>query len=164
MKTNNIAAIPARIYELLLTDDEFLREIQKLKKVNSSNFPKHDQWCDEGGLHFSFALAGYGPEDIKINVNHNILAISSVGIKTEEPVEEEKDPYSKEFVESRKQKINKGFIVRGIARRKFDVKYFVSDRFDLSRTTSSMFHGLLTVDIPMKDNENVLNTDIEIKH
>ena len=152
-------SIPARIMELLYTDDAFFNEVLKMKKVNVSNFPKSDEWRDENGFNISFALAGYSPEDVEIETEANVLIVKGFGmdslspIVSETPVDFDKqaedafDDYTKET----KPRIHIGSISRGIARRKFCVKHLISEEFEIADTVAKMEHGLLHIFIPEKE-------------
>lgn len=144
-------SMPAKIVELLWTDDEYFREVTKIKKVsNASNFPKNDQWIDESGLHLEFALAGYSPEDIHVSTCGKFLHVHSEGMDDGEQFElpKEDDDAFEDYARNPIIKAQRGFIVRGIARRSFSVKTLVSDEFDPSRAEAIMEHGLLHICIP----------------
>lgn len=80
LKTKNRYSFPGRILELIMSDDKYLQEILKIKKVENS-FPRYDQWKDDAGLHFSFALAGFAPEHINISVTSGgMLSVSAEGL------------------------------------------------------------------------------------
>ena len=81
MKNKIRYSFPGRIYELLLTDDKFLQEISKLRKIENP-FPRYDQWKDEDGFHISFALAGYAPEDISIVVRGRQISLAANGLQS----------------------------------------------------------------------------------
>ncbi len=81
MKNKIRYSFPGRIYDLLLTDDKFLQEISKLRKIENP-FPRYDQWKDESGFHVSFALAGYAPEDISIVVKGRQIFLSANGLQS----------------------------------------------------------------------------------
>ncbi len=153
-----IFLIPSKFMELLWTDQEFFNDVSKLKKINTSNFPRHDQWLDENGLmRMTFALAGYSIEDIKISVCDKTLTISSdgMGIVAAKPPEEIS-------LDEKNVKIHQGLISRGIARRSFIVKYIVADEFNLSMMKASMKNGLLEIIIPHAENEfKVIDIKIE---
>lgn len=162
-------SIPARIMELLYTDDSFFNEVLKMKKVNVSNFPKSDEWRDERGFNISFALAGYSAEDVEIETEANILVVKGFGMDSLNPVvseplvnleprtEDAFDDYTKET----KPRIHIGSISRGIARRKFCVKHLISDEFDVAKAVAKMEHGLLHIFVPEK--EIISQQTVEIK-
>lgn len=148
MKPKIRYSFPGRVYELLLTDDKFLQEVSKIRKVEDS-FPRYDQWRDELGFHISFALAGYSPDDIFISVLGRQIILYSHGLEdlTEVEVLEERD--EPEQIEKRaKPSIHKGYVSRGIARRSFRTQLYISEEFDLNNIKANMEHGLLHVFVP----------------
>jgi HSP20 family molecular chaperone IbpA len=162
-------SIPAKIIELLFTDDAFYSEVLKLKKASGNKFPKSDEWVDENGFNLSFALAGYSSNDVTIDVLENVISIKGSGIDsiTSDPLSKstpeayhEDDQFTEYSRESR-PRIHTGLISRGIARRSFCVKYLISEEFDAFRATALMEHGLLHVVIPLK--EVTKHVQIEIK-
>ncbi len=145
-------SMPAKIVELLWNDNEFYNEVQKIKKVSSSsNFPKNDQWADEQGFRLEFALAGYSAKDISIITKGNVLTVCSEGMDDEALISKdpkESDDAFEEYTKDAKPKAHRGFIVRGIARRAFLVRYLISDEYDLSKIEAEMENGLLHVFVP----------------
>lgn len=164
---NNRVSIPGRIFDLLWNDDEFFREVTSSKKVSSSGkFPRCDQWCDDDGFHMAFALAGYSPSDVSVSVINNELLINGMGSKmasVDEGCEEDLAALGDDYPQKTpKPIVQKGMIVRGIARRKFKVKYFINPLFDLSNTQAFMRNGLLEVMVPKKSESlTCLNVEIE---
>jgi len=140
---NKRVSIPLRLHDLIWTDDQFYREVETNKKMSISKFPRCDQWCNDEGLHLAFALAGYGPEDISVKVKNNSIRISNVN-KIEDS-----------------NNIQQGIIVRGIARRNFNVGFVVADDFNLNRSKAFIKNGLLEILIPRKlESEEI---DIEVR-
>ena len=80
--SNNKASrisIPGRLIQLLLHDDEFFQEVNRIKKASSAgSFPKYDQWCDSDGFHMEFALAGYAKKDLEVLCSGQELTIRSI--------------------------------------------------------------------------------------
>jgi HSP20 family molecular chaperone IbpA len=159
-------SIPARVVELLYTDDSFYNDVMKMKKSSSgSNFPRSDEWRDANGFNISFALAGYSPEDVSITTEESVLIVKGRGMDsiskedTQSGAESKDafDPYSKES----RPRIHIGSISRGIARRKFCVKNLISDEFDIAEANARMEHGLLHIFIPQK--KAARNTVIKIE-
>jgi HSP20 family molecular chaperone IbpA len=155
-------SLPAKLVESLWTDDAFLRDVEKIKK-GASSFPKNDQWKDGSGFHLVFALAGYDKDDIRIYSRSNVITVESDGMESE-PVDrpdiKEDDDAFTEYSKDARSRVNQGFIVRGIARRKFQVSYLISEEFDVGRAEASMDNGLLRITIP--ENEAALPCNIEI--
>lgn len=134
-------SIPEPIFSLLFYDDEYFRGVSKLRR-KSFGFPKEDQWRDESGFNLSFALAGYSIEDIDIMAYNHTLSIQGGGISSE---------FVEESTSDKRVSLSKGNIMRGIARRKFHVKYIISEEFDVSLATAVMKHGLLHITIPERE-------------
>ena len=156
-ETNSRLSLPGRIMNLLLTDDQFYREVAQNKKAALPNFPKYDQWSDDDGFNMEFALAGFSNEDLLVSYHGYTLCIESGGSSTqahsnplevapacEETTNDLGDEYSKET----SPKLTCGVIVRGIARRSFRVDFFISPIFDLKKVSASMSNGLLNIFIP----------------
>jgi HSP20 family molecular chaperone IbpA len=154
MKPKIRYSFPGRIYDLLLTDDKFLQEVSKLKKIENS-FPRYDQWKDESGFHISFALAGYSQENLSITVQGRQILLSANGLeditKAEvipedkpEDVDVDSDTYDKQVRTS----VHKGYVSRGIARRSFRTQLYISEEFNLNGIKAKMEHGLLHIFVP----------------
>jgi HSP20 family molecular chaperone IbpA len=140
-------SIPGRVINMLYGDDEFYREVSSLKKVSIQNFPKYDQWVDEDTFHMEFALAGYAPDDISVNVTGNVLTL--IGSKEASDGNDFAGRTGGEDGDlSPKLKVMRGMIVRGIARRSFTVDFFISNEYDLSDVYARMKDGLLKVSVP----------------
>jgi HSP20 family molecular chaperone IbpA len=163
----NRVSLPARVLDLLWTDDEFFREVSSNKKVSSSGkFPRCDQWCDDRGFHMAFALAGYSPKDVALEAKGSEICIIGSGTKLAsiEPAEnisveshsivttvrsgEEEYPAKAPNII-----VQKGMIVRGIARRNFKSRFYINQSFDVERVTASMKDGLLELTFPRKREE-----------
>jgi len=148
-------SVPGRVWDLLWRDDEFYREVCSNKKVSSSGkFPRCDQWCDASGFHMAFALAGYSPGDIQISVYDNEITIMGICEKLDAP--QQRDDY--EAPEDPGEypaltpnlAVQKGMILRGIARRNFKSKYYINPSFDPSRMSAIMKNGLLELIVPTR--------------
>lgn len=146
-------SVPGRVWDLLWRDDEFYREVCSNKKVSSSGkFPRCDQWCDESGFHMAFALAGYSPEDIEISVYDNEITIKGVCEKLDAPRGRAPDSSDTEDYPALTPSlaVQKGMILRGIARRNFQTKYYINTSFDPSRASATMKNGLLELVVPTR--------------
>lgn len=135
----NRVTLPAKIVDHLYNDEEFFREVSSVKKMTISRFPRNDQWVSEEGFNMVFALAGYGSEDLSVEIKESRLTISSKGQMS---IEEEGD--------NPKKTVSHGVVNRGIARRNFKVSYVVSEDFDTKSVHASMSKGLLHIIIPRK--------------
>lgn len=160
-ETKKRFSIPARILELLYTDDAFFNEVIKIKKAGGvvGKFPRSDEWRDENGFNLSFALAGYSPEDVLIEVEStNTLVVRGIGLDSLDSVISndasdislETSEIYQEYNKESRPRIHIGSISRGIARRKFCTKYLISEEFDVEQLEASMEHGLLHIFIPNK--------------
>lgn len=139
MNNRQKVSIPGKIIDMLWSDEQFYSSVEKDKRVSVSRFPRFDQWCDEEGLCMAFALAGFSIDDVSVVVKNSRLFIRSVR-------EREKD-----------NTIQQGMIVRGIAKRKFEVSYIINEDYDVSKCKAYMKNGLLKVKIPLKkDNVEVV--------
>jgi len=140
--------IPGKIIDLLLIDDDILNESAKIKKYFSANFPRSDQFTSDNGFHIHFALAGYSPESVKIRALNPYIYVSSM--KNKENAQENRDSASEELEEEPRYSFSKGMFSRGIAQRDFDIKYLISEEFDVESLEAEMVHGLLKIRIPYK--------------
>lgn len=141
MNNRQKVSIPGKIIDMLWSDEQFYSSVEKDKRVSVSRFPRFDQWCDEEGLCMAFALAGFSTKDVDVAVKNSRLLIRSVR-------EKEKD-----------NTIQQGMIVRGIAKRKFEVSYMINEDYDVSKCKAYMKNGLLKIKIPLKKD----NTEAIIK-
>jgi HSP20 family protein len=91
-----------------------------------------DIYETQDGLHFEIACTGLSKEDVKINIEGDILRVTY-----------EKDGENEIDVTN--------FIQKGIARRSFNLGYKVSSRFDLQDADAQMINGLLTIYIPFAE-------------
>ncbi len=177
-------SIPGRVVKLLLTDDQFFREVSSAKKVASAgSFPKYDQWCDEFGFHMEFALAGYAKSDIEVLGSGQSIIIRSIktgnpgiipqaildiakqkcGVADESQIGDISEIFSdstQEETPKASAKIQQGSIVRGIARRNFSSDFFISDEFDVSETKATVKNGLLHLLIPEKSGLRIKTIEI----
>jgi HSP20 family molecular chaperone IbpA len=94
-------------------------------------------------LKMAFALAGYSSADIKITSTDTELTIqSSDDIKSQE-VEDDSSGKPKPTLQC-------GSIIRGIARRKFKIRFTLHSMFDPIAAEATMKNGLLELTIPSK--------------
>lgn len=157
--------IPGRFTDLLFSDPSFFQDVSKLKKASIPNFPKYDQWFDQDGLHLQFALAGYASGDISVKYSGNELTIESKGLEPPRIVEEKKiaDDGVEDVVRTPQVEVQQGMINRGIARRKFKLKFLVDSSLDLSLSKAIMEHGLLRVTIPPYTEGSQLEVDVPVE-
>ncbi len=152
MKHKKRYSVPAKLVELLFIDDAFFNEVSKIKKASTDRrFPKTDQWASDSGFNMKFALAGYSIEDVMIVTSKNTIQIKSDGLDEEKyvpPVLAEDDDAYKAYSKGVNTKIYTGYVSRGIARRSFELKYIISEEFDVSSTEAYMQDGLLHIFVP----------------
>lgn len=82
-------------------------------------------------LHFEVACTGLTKDDVKVNIEEDILKIS----------------YKKDDNEE----LHPGTIHRGLARRSFDLGYKISAKYDLSKADAKLENGLLEIAIPVSE-------------
>lgn len=157
---NSRLSIPGKIIDLLWYDDEFFREVTNIKKASDVKFPKYDHWLESNNFFMEFALAGYSAEDISIVVQDNELVLKSTRSSKTDDVADV-DANATELISNTQLKIQKGVVVRGIARRNFEVKFLISSEFDLEQATASMKNGLLQVIVPVKKDRVIKNILIQ---
>jgi HSP20 family protein len=86
----------------------------------------------ENKLHFEVACTGLTKEDVKVNIEEDILKISY------------KKPEDDDT-------LHPGTIHRGLARRSFDLGYKISAKYDLSKAEAKLENGLLEIAIPISE-------------
>ena len=83
-------------------------------------------------LHFEVACTGLTKDDVKVNIEEDILKISY-----KKPEEDDT--------------LHPGTIHRGLARRYFDLGYKISAKYDLSKAEAKLENGLLEIAIPISE-------------
>ena len=86
----------------------------------------------EDKLHLEVACTGLTKEDVKVNIEEDILKISY------------KKPEDDDT-------LHPGTIHRGLARRSFDLGYKISAKYDLSKAEAKLENGLLEIAIPVSE-------------
>ena len=99
---------------------------------------------DDNGLHFEVACTGLTKEDVKVDIEDDILKISYT--KPDEAIDKQ---------------IHPGTIVRGLSKKSFNLGYKISAKYDLSLVLAKLENGLLEVSIPVA--EKAKPTSIKIK-
>jgi HSP20 family protein len=87
---------------------------------------------DETGLHFEVACTGLTKNDIKLDIEDDILKISY------DKPEDEKE-------------IHPGTIHRGLSKKSFNLGYKISSKYDLSKADGKLENGLLEIFIPITE-------------
>ena len=94
-----------------------------------------DIYENERGLHFEVAGTGLTKEDIKINIEGDILRIS----------------YNKNESDGCCEVNDCKYLHRGITRKSFNLGYRISSKFNLSSAEAEMNNGLLKISIPFAE-------------
>ena len=87
---------------------------------------------DDNGLHFEVACTGLTKNDIKIDIEEDILKISYA-----------KPEGDKEF--------HPGTIVNNLSKKSFSLGYKISSKYDLSKAEGKLENGLLEINIPVSE-------------
>ena len=101
-----------------------------------------DIFYDESGLHFEIACTGLTKEDIKLEIDGDLLKIIY-----DKPTPEEED-YS-------------GYIYKGLAKRSFNLGYKVAAKFELEKLEAEMKDGLLHLFIPIAESKKAKTIKIK---
>ena len=89
-------------------------------------------YYDETGLHFEVACTGLTKNDVKLDIEDDILKISY------DKPEDEKE-------------LHPGTIHRGLSRKSFNLGYKISSKYDLGKADGKLENGLLTIFIPITE-------------
>jgi HSP20 family protein len=89
---------------------------------------------DDDGLHFEVACTGLTKNDVKLDIEDDILKIS----------------YDKPD-EALEKQIPSGTIHRGLSKKSFNLGYKISSKFDLSKADGKLENGLLEIFIPITE-------------
>jgi len=95
------------------------------------NYPV-DIYETEEGLRFELAVVGLDKEDLDILVESDTLRITH---------------------DRSAHEVEKSYIVKGIARRSFDLAWKVASKYDLSKLSAEMDKGLLVIDVPYAESK-----------
>ena len=87
---------------------------------------------DDAGLHFEVACTGLTKDDIKLDIEDDILKISY------DKPEDEKE-------------LHPGTIHRGLSKKSFSLGYKISAKYDLSLAIAKLENGLLEISIPIAE-------------
>ena len=87
---------------------------------------------DDKGLHFEVACTGLSKEDVKVDIEDDILKISYTKPKEE-------------------KELHPGTIVRGLSKKSFNLGYKISSKYDLSKAEGKLENGLLEIFIPLTE-------------
>ena len=111
--------------------DDFFDDFVPMPKM-----PKNQMKCDiyeKGGkVHIELDVPGFNKEDVKVDIEDDILKISYT------KPEEEKE-------------LHPGTIVRGLSKKSFNLGYKISSKYDLSKAEGKLENGLLEIFIPLTE-------------
>ena len=123
-------------YDLLFRD--FFKSDLDFQPATQAKFTHPvDIFETDKGLHFEVACTGLSKEDVKLNIEGDILKISYSKLEGE----------LKESLEYE----DRNYIHKGVAKRSFDLGYKIASKFDLSKADAMMENGLLAIQIPYAD-------------
>ena len=89
-------------------------------------------YYDETGLYFEVACTGLTKDDVKVDIEDDILKIS----------------YNKPEGE---KELHPGTIHRGLSKKSFNLGYKISSKYDLSKADGKLENGLLEIFIPITE-------------
>lgn len=95
------------------------------------------------GTEFSFALAGFGPEDVSVEVDENELTIKVN--KSEETKEDD----------------SKIYVHRGLARRSMQFSYVLAGQVDKENISACFDKGVLKVNLPVLPKKEIKKIEIK---
>jgi len=93
-----------------------------------------DIYEDPQGLHFEIACTGLSKEDVKLDIEGDILKINYARLKGEEPDSEDRD-----------------YIAKTISRRSFSLGYKISSKFNITQSEAELTNGLLHIYVPFSE-------------
>jgi HSP20 family molecular chaperone IbpA len=85
----------------------------------------------DDSLHFEVACTGLTKDDVKVDIEDDVLKIS--------------------YKKPEEEKFHPGTIHRGLSKRSFDLGYKISAKYDLSKAGAKLENGLLEINIPITD-------------
>ena len=135
----------------LLWDGEFSvteSPLLAFSGYSTPQFPPVDIEFDKEtkDMYFTFALAGYQPDEIDVKFEENYLVLSS------------------EIISKEKSNNDKTFYKKGIKKTSFSVKYAVPvTKYDTDNTEASFSDGLLKIKIPAREEIKPKQIEIKIK-
>lgn len=128
-------------------DDDFFDNFNALLKIpayqQTSIFPPMNVYAEDEGMTFEFALAGYSKDELKVKIEGDSLVVTGTPKKEDE-------------------KCRKYCGTPRIRKSTFTVKRPVPEMLDTKKLKATFVDGLLTVFIPVKEEEAKKNLEIEI--
>ena len=132
--------------EFLRDDFDDDRWDSAVKQIAMPSYPVADVFVtNDGTTIFEVAVTGFAKEDIDINIEDNKLIIEA---KSDRHDINEKD-YK--------------YISKRIARRNFKSSYKLSSKMDIDKIDVSIADGILTINIPMREEAKPIKKQLQIK-
>ena len=116
----------------LLFKDFFRSELNFQPAIEAKISHPVDIFETKHGLHFEVACTGLTKDDVKVDIEDDILKISY------NKPEEEKE-------------LHPGTIHRGLSKKSFSLGYKISAKYDLSLALAKLENGLLEISIPIAE-------------
>ena len=116
----------------LLFKDFFRSELNFQPAIEAKIPHPVDIYENKDGLHFEIACTGLTKDDIKINIEGDIIKVS----------------YNKSEDDKCCDVNDCTFLHKGIARRSFNLGYKVASKFSLLEASAEMKNGLLKISMP----------------
>jgi HSP20 family molecular chaperone IbpA len=119
----------------LLGFEQFEQALERVSKSETDGYPPYNvEQVDEGRLRITLAVAGFGPEDLQVQIQDNQLVIR--GQRTDDD--------------------NTVYLHRGIATRQFQRSFVLADGIEV--TGAALDNGLLHIDLARPRNEPQVRT------
>jgi HSP20 family protein len=128
------------LFKDLFDSSSFFATIPSIKKID---YPV-DIKESKTGLEIDVAAVGLSKEDIKIEIDNNVLKIIYVKQETD-------------------KKNESNYLFQGITRKSFSHAWKISDKFDLSKIDANLEKGLLKILIPIAPEKQPKQIEVKIK-
>jgi HSP20 family molecular chaperone IbpA len=124
---------------LLLGFDQFERALDRVSKATADGYPPYNvEQIGENALRLTLAVAGFGPEELSVQIEDNQLVVR--GKQTDE--------------------IDRVYLHRGIAARQFQRSFVLADGIEV--VGAALDNGLLNIDLRRRAAEGMVRA-VEIK-
>jgi len=126
---------------LLLGFEQFEQALERISKTSSDGYPPYNvEQVDEHRLRITLAVAGFGADDLRVQIQDNQLVIGG----------------------KQRDETDKVFLHRGIAARQFQRSFVLADGIEVAG--ASLDNGLLHIDLARPVSEpNVRTVPIETR-
>ena len=109
---------------LLLGFEQFEQALERISKTSSDGYPPYNvEQVDEHRLRITLAVAGFGADDLRVQIQDNQLVIGG----------------------KQRDETDKVFLHRGIAARQFQRSFVLADGIEVAN--ASLDNGLLHIDL-----------------